>query len=137
MTRAQLVNRARDYLGVPWRHLGRSRAGVDCIGLVLLAARDAGLDLPDPAPYQREPQGARLLAGVLAHGRRVGVAEPGDVLVLRMGVYAGHVGIATTHRGYGVPGILHAFALRRHVVEQPMDAEMTAALVAVVRVAEE
>jgi cell wall-associated NlpC family hydrolase len=137
MRRSELVAAGRNYLGVPWRHLGRTSAGLDCIGLVLLAARDAGLELPDPPSYERHPQGGRLMSGVLAHGRRVVQAEPGDVLVLRMGVYAGHLGIATSHRAYGVPGILHAYAARRHVVEQPMDAEMTAALVAIVRVAEE
>lgn len=136
MTGADLVRAARRYLGVPWRHLGRSRAGVDCIGLVLLAARDCGRDFPDPAPYEREPQGSRLLRGLLDHGARVTEPQPGDVLVFRMGVYGGHVGIATTHPVYGGPGLLHAFALRKHVVEQPMDAELRAALVATVRVTE-
>jgi cell wall-associated NlpC family hydrolase len=136
MTGAELVEAGRAYLGVPWRHLGRTRAGVDCIGLVLLAAADAGLTLPDPAPYQREPQGQRLVEGIRAHAQRVSVAEPGDVLVFRMGVYGGHVGIATQHRTYGGPGVLHAYAARRHVVEQPMDGEMTRALVAVFRLAE-
>jgi cell wall-associated NlpC family hydrolase len=135
MTRADLVQAARGYLGVPWKHLGRTRAGVDCIGLIMLAARDIGMDIADTEAYQRAPQGQRLLAGLLLYGSRVRQAEPGDVLVLRMGVYAGHVGIATMHSVYRVPGILHAYAPRRHVVEQPMDAEMTAALVAVVRVA--
>jgi cell wall-associated NlpC family hydrolase len=135
MTPAKLVQAARGYLGVPWRHLGRSRAGVDCIGLVLLAARACGHDLPDPAPYEREPQGARLVSGLLAHGARVTQAELGDVMVFRMGVYGGHIGIATLHPVYRVPGLLHAFATRRHVVEQPIDAEFRAALVAVVRVA--
>jgi cell wall-associated NlpC family hydrolase len=134
MTPEAFVAAARTYLGVPWRHLGRSTTGVDCIGLVLLAAREAGLDLDDPAPYAREPQGARLLAGVLAHGRRVPEARRGDVLVFRMGIYAGHLGIATTHRAYGGPAVLHAYAPHRHVVEQPMDAELRRALVATVRV---
>jgi cell wall-associated NlpC family hydrolase len=136
MTRDKLVKAARTYLGVPWRHLGRSRTGLDCIGLVLLAARDCGQDFPDPAPYEREPQGARLVNGLLRHGTRVAEALPGDVMVFRMGVYGGHVGIATDHATYGGPGLLHAYALRKHVVEQPMDAEFRATLVAVVRVAE-
>lgn len=136
MTADDLVRAARAYLGVPWRHLGRTRAGVDCIGLVILAAADVGLSLPDPAPYEREPQGARLLDGISAHARRVASVKPGDILVFRMGVYGGHVGIATTHRAYGVAGVLHAYAPRRHVVEQPMDGEMKRALVAVFRLAE-
>lgn len=136
MTPDSFVAAGRCWLGVPWRHLGRSRAGVDCIGLVLLAAAKAGLSIPDPAPYAREPQGAALMRGVLAHGVRVADALPGDVLVFRMGLYGGHVGIATQHRTYGGPGVLHAYAPHRHVVEQPMDAELRRALLAVIRVTE-
>ena len=40
------VAAARGYVGVPWRHLGRSRTGVDCIGLVLLAARETAALAP-------------------------------------------------------------------------------------------
>ena len=130
---AAFVAAARSYVGVPWRHLGRSRTGVDCIGLVLLAAREAGWDLADPAPYAREPQGTRLLEGILAHATRVAEAAPGDVLLFRMGLYGGHVGIASVHPAWGVPACLHAYAPRRQVVEQPMDAELRAALLGVFR----
>jgi cell wall-associated NlpC family hydrolase len=138
MTGAELVQAARAYLGVPWRHLGRTAMGLDCIGLVLLAAHDCGQDFPDPAPYERAPQGARLVHGLLDHGMRVAAdqALAGDVLVFRMGIYAGHIGIATMHPAYHCPGVLHAYAMRRVVVEQPMDDELRGALVAAVRVAE-
>ena len=124
---------ARGYVGVPWRHLGRSRTGLDCIGLVLLAARDAGLVLPDPAPYAREPQGTRLLEGILAHAVRVPEPAPGDVLLFRMGLYGGHVGIASAHPAWCVPACLHAYAPHRQVVEQPWDAELGAALIGAFR----
>jgi hypothetical protein len=127
------VAAARSYVGVPWRHLGRARTGVDCIGLVLLAARDVGCELPDPAPYAREPQGTRLLDGIHAHATRIADAAPGDVLLFRMGLYGGHVGIASVHPAWGVPACLHAYALRRQVVEQPMDAELRAALLGAFR----
>lgn len=127
------VAAARGYVGVPWRHLGRSPTGVDCIGLVLLGAHEAGMDLPDPAPYAREPQGTRLLEGILAHATRVAEAAPGDVLLFRMGLYGGHVGIASMHPAWGVPACLHAYAPRRQVVEQPMDGELRAALLGAFR----
>lgn len=136
MTPEALVEAARGWLGVPWRHLGRTRGGVDCIGLIILAAAQAGRIIADPAPYAREPQESALLRGALAHGVRVPEARPGDVLVFRMGLFGGHVGIATRHRAYGCPGVLHAYAPHKHVVEQPMDAELQRALLAVIRVAE-
>ena len=133
MSPEAFVAAARSYVGVAWRHLGRSRTGVDCIGLVLLSARDVGLDLPDPAPYAREPQGTRLLDGILAHATRVAEAAPGDVLLFRMGLYGGHVGIASVHPTWGVPACLHAYAPRRQVVEQPMDDELRTALLGAFR----
>ena len=132
-TAEAFVAAARSYVGVPWRHLGRSRTGLDCIGLVLLAAREVGVELPDPAPYAREPQGTRLLEGILAHAERVSEILPGDVLLFRMGLYGGHVGIASMHPAWSVPACLHAYAPRRQVVEQPMDAELRAALIGAFR----
>ena len=133
MSPEAFVAAARSYVGVPWRHLGRSRTGVDCIGLVLLAAREAGVEMPDPAPYVREPQGTRLLEGILAHAERVSEILPGDALLFRLGLYGGHVGIASVHPVWGVPACLHAYAPRRQVVEQPMDAELRAALLGAFR----
>ena len=128
-----IVTAARQYLGTPWRHLGRTDRGVDCIGLVILAAQRIGIDVADPAPYDRAPQGTRLLRGIERHALRVGTPEPGDVLLFRMGLYGGHVAIATRHRAYGCPGVLHAYAPHRHVVEQPMEPEFQRALLAVIR----
>jgi cell wall-associated NlpC family hydrolase len=114
---------ARAYLGTPWRHLGRSATGIDCIGLVILAARDCGITIPDPAPYAREPQGNRLAAAASEHGVRVGQAQPGDVLLFRAGLYAGHVGIAGLHPEHGIPSVIHAYAKHgRAVCEQPLAA---------------
>lgn len=130
------VAAARGWLGVPWRHLGRDRAGVDCIGLLLVAAREAGRELPDPAPYERVPAGPRLLAGIAAMCRRVAEPEPGDVLMFRMGIFGGHVGLATRHGAYGVPAVLHAYAPHRRVVEQPMDEMLRGALAGAFRLRE-
>ena len=43
VTRTDIVAAARGWLGVPWRHQGRSRAGVDCVGLVVVVCRSLGL----------------------------------------------------------------------------------------------
>lgn len=130
----ELIAAARSWLGVRWRHLGRARTGVDCIGLVLLAARDCGVMLPDPAPYEREPQGPRLVHGILQHAARVRVPRDGDVLLFRMGLYGGHVGLASTHPQHGGPAVIHAFARHGGVVcEQPMIDEFRAALVGAFR----
>lgn len=129
----RIVTAARAYLGAPWRHLGRGDRGVDCIGLVLLAAARIGVQIPDPAPYDRAPQNSRLFDGIATHADRVAAPEPGDVLLFRMGLYGGHVGIASMHPAYRTLAVIHAYAPRRHVVEQPFDHEIKAAFVAAFR----
>lgn len=124
-----LESAARAWLGVPWRHLGRSRAGVDCIGLVLLSAAACGLALEDPAPYPREPQGRRLVDAAERHGRRLAEPEPGAVVLFRYGPYAGHAGIAATCPRRGSPTLIHAYAPHRVVCEHAIPADMRAAMV--------
>jgi cell wall-associated NlpC family hydrolase len=135
MSPVAFVTAARAYLGAPWRHLGRSRSGVDCIGLVLLAARQAGVEIPDPAPYGRDPDG-RLLTGVRRHARRVAPPADGDVLLFRLEDRAAHVGICTTHPSYHVQAVLHAYAKRGAVVEERLTPELEAAFVGAFRIAE-
>jgi len=111
---------ARAYLGVPWRHLGRSREGLDCIGLVLFAARDCGIAADDPAPYPREPSSQLLREQLARYLDEVSVANPrpGDVLLFNLGLYAGHIGIAGVHPDYRCLSVIHAYAPRRRVVEE-------------------
>lgn len=128
----RVLAEARKLIRTPWRHLGRNEAGLDCIGLVLLAASRAGIVLPDPSPYAREPSEQKLrqgLASVLDHVPLPEVA-PGNVLVMNLGLYAGHVGLYATHRVYGAPSVVHAYLPRRCVVEellQQHDAVLTGA----------
>ena len=75
--RERIVAVAKSYLGVPYRFAGKSRDGIDCSGLVLVAYRDgAGIALPHLATAQ------------MARGRRIPreQCQPGDLV------------------GWGVPG---------------------------------
>lgn len=114
---------ARALVGTPWRHLGRSPAGIDCIGLVLLAGRGAGITLPDPAPYAREPSSQALREGLAAQLDQVPLDAllPGDVLAFNVGLYAAHVGIFSIHPDYNVAAVVHAYLPRRVVVEEVLE----------------
>lgn len=40
-----IIREARALIGTPWLHQGRTALGVDCIGLLWLAATNAGVDM--------------------------------------------------------------------------------------------
>ena len=67
-----IVAEARRWIGVRWRHQGRSRSGVDCIGLCLCAVEAAtGTAFSAPATYSRRPAGSALQQALAAALDRV------------------------------------------------------------------
>lgn len=82
------------FLGIPYLHGGRSRAGVDCWGLCVLFYKEVyGIGLPD-AKYA-EDETAALIAENMHEGfRRVEKPLPGDfVLICNGGDVPNHIGI--------------------------------------------
>lgn len=117
-TRAQIVDAARAYLGVKWVHQGRTAHGVDCIGLLLRAGWDAGLELPDFPNYTRTPVPATFVKAIQDHT----VAIPrlplkhGAVAIFRQSHLPCHVGLIALDRGE--PTLIHSLLLSpRKVVE--------------------
>lgn len=111
----QLVETARDWLGVPFLHQGRTRLGVDCIGFVAAAAGDVGVSdflVRLPANYSRAPQG-ELFAGLAAAAARVEVPEAGDVVLIQWprAAHPSHVAIYTGET------IIHCYQRAGRVVE--------------------
>lgn len=123
----RLVEAARSYIGTKWRHRGRTSHGVDCVGLVLLAYRDCGVELPDYRLYGREPH----MDGLIEHvTRALGESLPpttelqdGDVIVQRFIKDPHHVAIVAAVDYYGTPGfnVIHADGHAGRVVEVRLD----------------
>lgn len=132
MTPTALLQAARGYLGVPFTHGGRDHNGLDCVGLLLAAFRDAGLTVE--APFYTRGQRGDVFEQALARQARP-VALPsqrdGDVLVFAGGRYAAHLGLRSTWRG--LPAVIHAHAADRVVLEEPLAARMGHRLTAVWR----
>lgn len=118
-----LVAQARTYLGVPWRHQGRTRAGLDCVGLIVRVAHDLGLSDYDTAGYGRRAQGQGFVEHFRNHMDAIalGAAREGDVLVFAEQTYPCHCAILAER--FDNAHILHAHALRRAVVEEPYAGE--------------
>ncbi|MGB3928819.1 MAG: peptidoglycan endopeptidase, partial [Sphingobium sp.] len=105
-----VVARARALLGAPFRLHGRSAAGVDCVGLAVLAfGRDA------PCPYGLRSGGEGWAARWLSAAgmRRVDEGGAGDLALVRPGPLQLHLMIATG------AGFIHAHAGLGRVVEMP------------------
>ena len=100
-TSLDVVATARAYLGVPWRHQGRSRLGLDCAGLIVLTARDLGLSDHDRTGYGRHAQGLGFVDAFREAMDPVPLSSmrPGDVLLFADEAYPCHCGILSEARG--------------------------------------
>jgi NlpC/P60 family putative phage cell wall peptidase len=125
---AEIVARARAWVGTPYRHQASCRgAGTDCLGLLRGLWREMLGPEPEPVPaytpdWSEPSRSEDLLAAAARHLVRVSrdQARPGDVAVLRMreGGVAKHVGVlATSPLGHRT--LIHAYS-GHGVVESPL-----------------
>lgn len=124
-----MVACARRYLGVRFAHQGRSARGLDCLGLVMLAAQDAGVRIGGRAPlsldvqgYGARPDAALLMRRLAAYLQPVDTPELGDILVLSMDGQPQHLAMVSDYPVTGCWGMIHAYAVARKVVEHRYDA---------------
>lgn len=98
-----VIDEARKWLGVPFHHQGRVRAGVDCIGLVVVVLRALNVmpEGADPADYGRSPNGT-LLRIFNEQCTKLDSPQPGAVAVIRWWRQAHHVALVTG------PTLIHA-----------------------------
>lgn len=107
-----IVDRARDYLGVKFKHQGRNTAGLDCVGLAIRVLNDCGYAVDDQQGYARNPTG--VLEGAIKAQpslSKVKECEAGDFLLMRIGREQQHVAIRTDK------GIIHSYETVGKVVE--------------------
>lgn len=130
-----LIDAARKYLGVPFRHRGRSATGLDCAGLGVLAYRDCGIDVPDLRAYGREPYRNGLMEALQAAlGDPVdGGPLPGDVVVMRFDKDPHHVALIAQAPYADQLTMIHADSMHGRVVEHRLSEDWRARIVAVYR----
>jgi hypothetical protein len=106
------------YVGVPFRHRGRSRptanysGALDCLGLLVVTAEDMSLPVLDKSIYGREPWRDGLRSGL-----RQNCGDPvhrelrvDDIVLFRLRPDAepSHVGIIAPHPSGGL-GLIHTY----------------------------
>jgi cell wall-associated NlpC family hydrolase len=121
MNAVPLVDFARSCIGTPYHHQGRlPGVGLDCVGLVLVAAKKAGAVDPsfDVAGYARLPDGHSLMRHLRERLREVGQKEmkPGDVVCVAFAKQPQHVGVVGDYRHGGL-SLIHADGSRGKVIE--------------------
>ena len=116
---------ARRYLGVPFRHRGRSERALDCVGLIVRAFADCGRMVShDKEHYGREPHADGLREQlILEFGQPASDVQVGDVALIAYNtIIPHHVAIVGNYR-YGGFSLIHADGMAGKVVEHRLDAK--------------
>lgn len=125
--REKIVALTRTFLGVPWRHQGRTKYGIDCVGLPIVVGKQLGLhDYPDDVNYIRTSLGSDLFRPFEKYCNRISnlkELKPGDIIVLKDELFPQHVGIMSSK-----VNVIHATVHRRKVVEEPLVGDFKAKL---------
>lgn len=121
-----------DFTGIPFLINGRTRAGVDCYGLIVLVYRERlGIELPGftDVACDDSPASLRRVARAYAERRetwqRIEEPRPLDVILLRTGKFIWHAGLVIDrrrmlHTMHGIDSSIEDFTapLWRHRVEE-------------------
>lgn len=104
-----LADSARKYIGVPFRHRGRSARALDCAGLIIKAYGDLGVVIGDIPVYGRTPFRDGLMAHVRSQADEVPIEDmqDGDIAVLVYAKEPHHLAIVGTDV-YGGLSLIHA-----------------------------
>ena len=104
-------------LGVPFHHQGRSDAGVDCIGLVMVAANRAGQQIENVTGYPMVPRNGLFMRHLLQHCDAVDADSvmPGDICMFAFDSEPQHIAIVTNTSPE--IRIIHSYAQVGAVVE--------------------
>jgi len=118
----RIVRQAREWLGVPYRHQGRTREGCDCLGLIVGVAAELDIARWRVPGYSGWPDGRTLEAACLQHLRtaaRPGCGAVGLFWYARRG-RAQHLAIFS-HLDDGRLAMIHSLKTNARVVEHGVD----------------
>lgn len=116
---------SRSYLGVPFRHQGRSRSGLDCIGLLVRSLLDIGRRVKDVTTYGPDPHHGLLEENLTrefgpSHGKSD--LQPGDIVSIAYARATRHVGIIGEYLHGGL-SLIHTDQSVGRVTEHRLDAK--------------
>jgi cell wall-associated NlpC family hydrolase len=117
--RQAIEKEARTWVGVRFRDKGRTREGIDCVGLPFVTLWALGVDIPNVTGYPSRPNGEfKSYFDKRLAIKSVSEALPGDLLLFAEGPHLCHCGIVSTL--HGKPAVIHAALRYRKTVEQSL-----------------
>lgn len=112
LTRSNIIQTARELLGVRFLHQGRNPAtGLDCVGLLIVLAQRLGYPHQDVQGYRRTPSADTIRQMLLTNCDEIPLVDvkDGDIYLMRLGgIKPRHVSIF--HRFNGRDSVIHASA---------------------------
>ena len=124
MKAEQFIDSARALIGTPFHHQGRVTAGVDCLGLVVLAAKNCGMVLEDKTDYPRQSQGSALASELARQCDVIASPRKGCLIHFRWGKATQHIAVWTGDT------VVHALESVGKVVEHRLSEDYEKAIVA-------
>lgn len=120
--RLKIIEIARSWLGAPYRHQGRSRAGCDCIAPVIDIADELGMVYDQYGNYGRLPAGHKLyhyFKSYMIELPQKGY-RPADVLLMTWKKEPHHAAVVVTMND-GELGVVHCHSKVGKVVEHRLN----------------
>jgi len=118
----QIVEYARTWIGVPFHHQGRSKAGCDCAGVIVACAKHINMNFSDMHGYGRLPKSNQLESIFRKQMISIPIEsiQPADVVLMAWRSEPHHVGLISNLPN-GQLGIIHSYQIVGKVVEHRLD----------------
>jgi cell wall-associated NlpC family hydrolase len=133
-----IIQAAKELVGVPYKHQGRNRVGLDCAGLVIVVARSLGIIDMDTTAYSRRPNVQEFTKAMLRAGCRqlpFGEHRHGDILRFNSSGWPVHIGYYEIDEK-GAEWYIHAYLPHRKVTRDPLTPKVKATISSVWRLPE-
>lgn len=106
---------ARNYIGTPFRHQGRTKWGLDCVGLIIKVAHDLNITDFDYTNYTEIPDSKEMRYYLNKYMFRIptNMQQAGDIFYMSFTKTPQHLAIYTSTNT-----IIHSASVFKGVIEQ-------------------